>query len=408
MKVSDITKRVLLNPQEPNFYNNPYPYYEVLREQVPIFYWEEFDLWCFITHEDVSKLLRDKRFGRQILHLTTREKLGWPPIRPEVKPFYDKEQYSLIELEPPDHTRIRKLLQKAFMTRQIERLRPSIETLAHDLIDKMEGKTQVNLLPEFASPIPVTVIAELIGVPTTMNDQMLDWSQKMTKMYQLVRSPEDERAAVAATENFTAYLRDFVTYRRKKPADDLISHLIAVEEQGDKLTEDELISTCILLLDNGYEATVNSISNGAYVLLNHRDQLERLKADVTLTKLAVEELLRYDTPAHLFKRWALEDVTYKGYHFPFGTQIALVLGAANRDPAVFEQPDKLDIGRKRNPHVAFGAGIHFCIGGSLARLELEVALPILFKRLPDIELADQTPFLNTYPFRCLESLWVNI
>ncbi len=400
------TKRVQLDQRDPAFYNDPYYYYAKLREQAPIFYWEAYDLWCFAAHEDVNTILRDRRFGRQILHLTTREALGWPPTRADLQPFYDEESHSLLELEPPDHTRIRKLVQKGFMARQIERLRPRIAALTNVLIDALPDSQAVDLLPHFATPLPVTIIAELIGIPTSMNQQLLNWSHAMVKMYELTRSAENERAAVQATIAFVSYLREFVTYRRNKPQDDLLSHLIAVEETGDKLSEDELISTCILLLNAGHEATVNVIGNGVLALLQQPDQLQRWRQNPALSASAVEELLRFDTPLHLFTRWVLEDVTYKGHHFPFGTQIALLLGSANRDPSVFTEPGRLDIGRKHNPHLSFGGGIHYCLGAPLARLELQVALPILFERLPNMTLAAPPEYANSYHFHGLTHLWV--
>lgn len=408
MMIDSHTKHVQLNQRDPDFYNDPYRYYATLREQVPIFYWEAYDLWCFAAHEDVNAILRDRRFGRQILHLTTRDALGWPPIRADLQPFYDEERHSLLELEPPDHTRIRKLVQKGFMARQIERLRPRIAALTHELIDSFIAWGQVDLLPHFATPLPVTIIAELIGIPTSMNSQLLDWSHAMVKMYELERSAENERAAVQATTDFVAYLREFVGYRRQKPQDDLLSHLIAVEEVGDRLSEDELISTCILLLNAGHEATVNVIGNGVLALLQQPSQLRRWQHNPALTQSAVEELLRFDTPLHLFTRWVLEDVTYKGHHFPFGTQVALLLGSANRDPLVFSEPDRLDIGRKHNPHLSFGGGVHYCIGAPLARLELQVALPILFERLPNMMLAASPEYANSYHFHGLTHLWVNL
>ena len=412
MIIDSHTCHVQLNPRDPAFYNNPYPYYDQLRAEAPIFYWEEFGFWCFVAHEDVNALLRDRRFGRQITHVATREELGWPPARADLKPFYAVDDHSMLELEPPDHTRLRGLVQKAFMARQIERLRLRIAALSHQLIDalqeKMRSQGRVNLLTDFATPIPVTVIAELIGIPTEMNAALLNWSHAMVGMYELARSPEQEQRAVCAAQEFVAYLRDVVTERRRKPQDDLLSQLIAVEEQGEKLSEDELIATCILLLNAGHEATVNVVGNGVYALLQQRHQLERWQNDAALTASAVEELLRFDTPLHLFNRWVLEDISYKGHHFPFGAQVALLLGAANRDPSAFETPNRLDLSRTHNPHLSFGGGIHYCLGAPLARLELQVALPILLQRLPNLALAQEPQYRNAYHFHGLDALWVGI
>lgn len=412
MNINPHTLHVQLDPRDPGFYNNPYPYYERLRSEAPIFYWEEFGFWCFVNHEDVDALFRDRRFGRQILHLTTRESLGWPPERADLMPFYDVDRYSLLDLEPPDHTRLRSLIQKAFMARQINRLRPRIAQLTYSLINLMEQEIKengrVNLLSDFATTIPVFIIAELLGVPTEKSDDLLRWSHAMVAMYELARSPEQEKAAVEAAQEFVTYLRQYVARRRQTPQDDLLSRLIESEEEGRRLSEDELISTCILLLNAGHEATVNVIGNGVFDLLQHRSQWDRWCKTPSLTNTAIEELLRFNTPLHLFTRWALEDITYKGHYFPFGTQIALLLGAANRDPAVFKNPDQLDLRRQANPHVSFGGGIHYCIGAPLARLELQTALPILLERLPTLKLIHEPSYRNSYHFHGLDALWVTI
>lgn len=406
MKIDVEAGRVSLNPRDPLFYNNPYPYYDELRRKVPIFYWEEFGFTCFVAHEDVDALFRDRRLGRQILHLATREELGWPPERQELRPFYDVDDYSILELEPPDHTRIRGLIQKAFMARQIERLRERTAVLTHQLIDEMEAQGEINLLEKFAPTIPVTIIAELLGVPTDNSDQLLNWSHGMVGMYELGRSAEQEQRAVQAAIEFSSYIRDYVNYRRRRPADDLISRLIEVEEAGEKLSEQELVATCILLLNAGHEATVNVLGNGVYALLKNREQLQLWQRKPEMAQTAVEELLRYDTPLHLFNRWVLEDFEYKGQHFPFGSQIALLLGAANRDPKAFDTPNQLNLRRQKNRHVSFGGGIHFCIGAPLARLELQTSLPILISRLPNLQLAEEPSYKNSYHFHALESLWV--
>ena len=240
----------------------------------------------------------------------------------------------------PAHTRLRGLVHKAFMARQIERLRPRITQLCHDLMDKMMAHTQVDLLTAYATPIPVTVIAEMLGVPTSMSQSLLDWSHAMVKMYELERTAESEQTAVRAAQEFVAYLRELVAERRKNPQDDLITKLIDVEEAGEMLTEDELISTCILLLNAGHEATVHVIGNGVYALLQNRDQLEGWQRGMFDGETAVAELLRYDTPLHQFNRWVLEDLEYEGYQFRQGTRVSLLLGAANRDPDKFTDPDQ--------------------------------------------------------------------
>ena len=407
MKINTQTKHVQLDIRDPEFYNNPYPFYHELRQRVPIFYWEQHDLWTFTRHRDVDQILRDRRFGRQIAHIVSPEELGLPPEREELKPFYDVDRFSMLDLEPPAHTRLRGLVQKAFMARQIERLRPRITRLCHELIAEMMAHKQVDLLTAYATPIPLTVITEMLGVPTDMSQALLDWSHAMVKMYELERTAESEQAAVRAAQEFVAYLRELVSERRQRPQDDLITKLIEVEEAGEILTENELISTCILLLNAGHEATVHVIGNGVYALLEQPDQLERWRRGEVSEETAVNELLRYDTPLHQFNRWVLEDLEYEGHHFRQGTRVSLLLGAANRDPAQFPNPDRLDLGRQKNAHVSFGGGIHYCLGAPLARLELQIALPLLLQCLPHLQLVQKPQYRNTYHFHGLESLWVS-
>lgn len=393
-----------LDPRDPAFYNDPYPYYERIRERTPAVYWEDFDVWAYVNHDDVSALLRDRRFGRQLTHLKSREQLGWPPIRTELKPFYDVDDLQMLQLEGPNHVRLRNLVQKSFMARQIESLRPKLAALCDQLIDDMQERGEVDLLEAYATPIPVIAIAQLLGVPVEMKDWLLTWSHRMVQMYMLGRTHEQELEAVQATQEFVAYLRTLVAERRKTPADDLITILISAEEAGDKLTEDELIASCILLLNAGHEATVNVIGNGAAALLAHPAQWARLTsshAAPALVHSAVEEMLRWDPPLHYFHRWALEDdLEYKGRRFKQGDTIAVLLGAANRDPRRFTDPQTFDVTRpvEANPHVSFGGGVHFCVGAPLARLELQVAFERLAQRTPGLALVEAAEYRNAFGF----------
>ncbi|MEM7119472.1 MAG: cytochrome P450 [Chloroflexota bacterium] len=399
-----------LNVREPEFYNNPYPYYEALRQKAPVFFWEDYQKWTFVNHADVSGLLRDRRFGRQISHVVPADSSLLPKKRPELQPFDHSEKFSLLQLEPPDHTRLRGLVQKAFMSRQVERLRPRIEALAHHCCDKVADAIAADgvcdLKAIFATPIPVIVIAEMLGVPTEMTENLLDWSHRMVKMYEPDCTPENERLAVEAAQEFFDYLTVFVAVRREDLRDDLISHLIAVEEEGEKLTEHELICNVIVLLNAGHEATVNVIGNGVSTLLQRQEKWQQWLTNPALAKTAVEELMRYDTPLHIFDRWVLEDLEYNGQFFKQGTEVSLVLGAANRDPAIFDRADDLVLDRPKNQHVSFGGGIHFCIGAPLARLELQTAIPILMSRFPNLQLAETPVYANSYHFHGLERLMV--
>jgi cytochrome P450 len=404
MQIDSASKSVSLDIRDPDFYNDPYPWYKKLRDSCPMFFWEQHDLWTFCRHEDVTALFRDRRLGRKI---DPTKIAGCPrsqPESPETKPFFDIDSLSMLAQEPPTHTRLRGLVQKAFMARQVEQLRPRIEKLCHELVDQVIDQGHTDLLTSFATPLPVTVIAEMLGVPIEMKGELLAWSHAMVKMYEMERTKEAETEAVNASREFVSFLRQLVNQRRTNPRDDLITRLVEVEEAGEKLTEDELIANCILLLNAGHEATVNLIGNGTLALLKNRDQLERWKTDRSLTDTAVEELLRYDTPLHQFNRWVLEPFEFHGQRFEVGQEIAMLLGSANRDGDVFELPEKLDLGRTRNPHVSLGGGIHYCLGAPLARLELGIAFNVLMQRLPNMELVDEPMFCNSFHFHGLESL----
>jgi cytochrome P450 len=341
-----------------------------------------------------------------VLHVATREALGWPEPAPHTAPFYAIEAHSMLEREPPVHTRLRTLVNRAFVSRRVERLRPLIAAHAHALIDAIEARGEAELIEAFATPIPVRVIAELIGVPVEMTPSLLDWSHRMVAMYQYGRSVDDERAAAAASGAFAEFLRFYVERRRAAPADDLISHLAAAEAEGDRLSEDELVSTCILLLNAGHEATVHAIGNGVKAILQSGLAPSALFSTTERTDAVVEELLRFDAPLHLFTRYALEPLELGGERLAVGDEVGLLLGAANRDPSRFDEPDRLWPERPKVAHASFGAGIHFCIGAPLARLELAVSLAILFERLPGLILAEAPRYRDAYHFHGLEALRV--
>jgi cytochrome P450 len=396
----DVTRRsVTLDPCDPDFYNNPYPAYHAIRAETPVFKWEQYGHWCLTRFDDVNGLLRDRRFGRQILHVASREELGWAQTPDHLKPFYAFEQHSLLELEPPVHTRLRSLVNRSFLSRQVERLRPEILTLSNGLIDRFETAHEADLLTAFATPIPVIVICDLLGVPTEMAQQLLAWSHDMVSMYQARRDRAVEDAAVKSTVEFSSFMRSYITKRRKQPRHDLLSELIHAEERGRKLSEDELVTTAVLLLNAGHEATVHAIGNAIKTLL-------ALNIREGIGEGQIEESLRIDAPLHLFTRYALEDLEFAGIRFRKGEVVGLLLGAANRDPARFPEPDRFEPSRDPNPHVSFGAGIHFCIGAPLARLELQVTLPVLFRRLPKLAFAEAPRYRNAYHFHGLENLRV--
>ncbi|MBV8661572.1 MAG: cytochrome P450, partial [Hyphomicrobiales bacterium] len=377
LEIDAARRRVRLDPRESTFFNDPYPAYDAIRAAAPVFFWEDYGFWCFSGYAEVAALLRDRRFGRQILHVMSRERLGWPEPPEHIEPFLAIERHSLLELEPPEHTRLRALVNRAFLSRQVERLAPRIAELAHGLIDAFEARGEAELIGAFATTIPVAVIAELIGVPAATAPQLLDWSHRLVAMYQFGVTRAVEDAAAAAALEFGAFLRETIAARRGSPGEDLISRLIAAETDGARLTLDEMVSTIMLLLNAGHEATVHALGNGIKALLEGAVDPAVAFADARATVATVEELLRFDAPLHLFTRYALEDVEIAGMTLRQGDRVGLLLGAANRDPAAFADPARLDLVRTPNPHVAFGAGIHFCLGAPLARLEMRVALPIL-------------------------------
>jgi cytochrome P450 len=396
---------VRLDPRDPAFFNDPYPAYAAIRAEAPVFFWEDYGFWCFAAHADVSALLRDRRFGRQILHVLSREELGWPKPKAHLAPFDALERHSILELEPPEHTRLRNLVNRAFVARQVEKLGPRIAALAHERIDAFEARGSADLIDDFASPIPVVVIADLLGVPRDLGPRMLDWSHRMVAMYQFGVTRAVEDGAVEASREFADFMRGYARARHSDLRDDLISQLFVAESDGGKLSEDELVTTCILLLNAGHEATVHGIGNGAKAMLEHRVDPREAFASDKARVATVEELVRLDAPLHLFARYALEDVEFAGLSLKKGDKLGLLLGAANRDAERFPDPDAF-AGRDPNPHVAFGAGIHFCVGAPLARLEMATALPILFARLPGLRLVEKPQYRDAYHFHGLGALKV--
>jgi cytochrome P450 len=399
-------RRVRLDPRDPAFFMDPYPAYAAIRKAAPAFFWEDYGFWCFVRYADVSALLRDRRFGRQILPATSPAELRSWERKPYLEPFDALERHSILELEPPEHTRLRNLVNRAFVSRRIEKLGPQIAALAHERIDAFAPTSSAELIADFAGPIPVAVIADLLGVPRDLAPQLVDWSHRMVAMYQFGADRRVEDRAAEAARAFAEFVKGFARARRGDLGDDLISQLLIAESEGGKLSEDELISTVILLLNAGHEATVHAIGNGVKAMLEHGVDARSAFASENAIIATVEELLRLDAPLHLFARYALEDIELAGVSLRKGERIGLLLGAANRDPGRFPDPDCFDSGRAANAHVSFGAGIHFCVGAPLARLELAVALPILFARLPDLRLTEPARYRDSFHFHGLEALKV--
>jgi len=376
-------KTIRQSPTDPDFVQNPYPFYDRLRALGPVVRWEDYDLPVTASATVVGAVLRDRRLGRE----TPAERAE--PVPAHLAPFHAVEDHSMLELEPPRHTRLRALVLRAFTTRRIAALGPEIAALAHNLIDALPADGPFDLIAGFAKPLPVRIIARLLGVPEDRADDLLAWSNAMVGMYQARRSRETEEAAAAAAADFAGFLRAHAEARRRAPGDDLISHLLAAQDAEGGLTEAELIATCILLLNAGHEASVHTIGNGVKTLLETGTPAAALAPDRVAD--TVEEILRYDPPLHLFTRWVYEEMEIAGHSFRRGDRIGC-------DPEVF------DPARPAKTNLAFGAGVHFCVGAPLARLELQIALPILFHRMPGLKIAQPPRYANLYHFHGLERL----
>ncbi|MDR6814965.1 unspecific monooxygenase [Neorhizobium sp. 2083] len=404
LRIDPETRHVSLDGRNPAFYSDPNRVYALLHQHCPTFYWEEQKQWFFTGYDHVNGLLRDRRFGRQILHIASREDLGLPAPAPHLQNFDLAERYSLLELEPPEHTRLRTLVNRAFVSRHIEKLRPEIAQLAEKLIDGFETEGETELLASFADIIPVTMIARMIGIPDEMGPQLLEWSHAYVGMYMFKRTEQDEHAADHAAREFSEYVKGLIAERRRKPREDLLTHMIHTEHRGQYLSDDELVSTTIVLLNAGHEATVHQIGNSVRVILESGLPVTELFRDEAATERTVEETLRICAPVHIFQRWALEDVEIDGLNFKRGDKVSLILAAANLDPKRFSDPLAFRPERQEAANLSFGAGIHFCIGAPLARLELNTVLPILFRRLPEIRVAAPPVVKDVYHFHGLERL----
>lgn len=385
-------ERLTQSPTDPAFVQDPYTFYDRARTAGDFIWWDDYDMACAVSHKMVHQVLRDRRMGRECPAELA------PAIPDHLKPFFDVEAHSMLELEPPRHTRLRALVLRAFTSRTIAGLEPDIRQLCYALIDKFPN-TPFDLLTAYAQPVPVVIISRLLGVPEDRADDLVRWSNAMVAMYQARRTPQIEADAIRATEDFVAFMRSYIAERRNSPTDDLISTLIAAREDGERLSEDELITTCILLLNAGHEATVHTLGNGTKTLLEH--------GITEITEAAVEEIIRFDPPLHMFTRWVYEDLELGGHQFKRGDQIACLLAAGNRDPQAYPDPGFFDPTRKGPQNTSFGGGIHFCVGAPLARLELRIALEVLFERCPHLHLTEPPAYADVYHFHGLTRLMVS-
>lgn len=376
------------------FKADPFPILAHLRRNEPVYRAtlpDKASVWLVTRYEDVYSLLRDGRFAKSRYNAMTPEQLR---KQPWVPPMFRPLERNMLDLDPPDHTRLRGLVHKAFTPRLIEQMQMRVQTVTDQLLDAVSQKGRMDLIADYALPLPMTIITEILGVPTKDHDKFHKWSKAIVSLNQF---NVGWRAipAVWAIWKFNRYLRSFFKIRRADPRDDLTSALIQAEEAGDKLSEDELLAMVFLLLVAGHETTVNLIGNGVLALLEHPEQMERLRSNPSLIQSAVEELLRYTSPVFMStERFAREDVTIQGVTIRRGEMTLGVIGSANRDEEVFDNPDDLDLIRGSNKHLSFGFGIHYCLGAPLARLEAQIAIKTLLARVQGLRLQGSTGSLR--------------
>jgi cytochrome P450 len=393
----------------PEFIEDPYPTFARLRNESPVFYDERWGLTFFTRHADVHALLRDRRFGRDVRHAVPVDEVdpvAMARIYPEQYPnwtYFIRE--SFIDFEPPRHTRLRRLVQSAFSKRAAESYRQRLQEVARSLLDQAREEGRMEAIAGYATPLPLTMIAALMGVPEADQDELVHWSHAIVRLYDQACTSAEGEEAERATIDFVAYTRSLIADRRRNPAEDLITELIEAEIDGDELTEDEVIATAILTLNAGHEATVQAIGNGLLALARHPDEYQRLRRDPALVGSAVEELLRFDTPLQMFERWVLEDTEWDGVALRRGSKVGLLMGSANRDEDVFTTAEDLDLGRATNPHVSFGGGIHYCVGAPLAKVELDVAFSEFARHVTEFDLVtEDLPRQPSLVFRGVDEL----
>lgn len=384
------------------FVKNPYPVMAQLRSAGKPIWHNEMNMWLAPRHADANAVLRAKTLGRI-----------FQPREPEElwETFNWLHADSILDSEPPKHTRLRALVAKAFNRGQIDRLAPRINQIVQDLLINCEIKLKENgnfdVIADFAEPLPVMVIAELLGVAPESQELLRPWSQAIVKMYEYGHTADQQAAARAAGADFAQLITQMVTERKQNPTDDLVTEFARVEESGEKLSLHELIATCVLLLNAGHEASVNGFGNGFVATMRDQVEVEKLKKNPrAIADTAVEEFLRFDAPLQLFERTATSDTEINGITVKTGQKIAALLGSANRDESIFQQPDRLDLTRNPNPHIGFGGGIHFCLGAPLARLEMTSSLPALFEKFPNMQLAAEPVMRPTFVLRGYESILV--
>jgi cytochrome P450 len=404
--VTTAEPELLFNPFAPGFFDDPYPHYASLREQDPVHH-SPIGSWVLTRHEDCLRVLRDQTLSVEDANATPRA------IDEEMAKLFegrtDRGSRAMLNLDPPDHDRLRRLVQQAFTPKTVENLRPEVERLVAAALDAVEarGTGEMDLIADLAFPLPFTVISEMLGMPMERRDELREWSHALVKTLDPIMTVEEAEAAIAGSDAMTEHLERVIAAKRREPGDDLLSALLAAEEDGDALDERELLDQVVLLYIAGHETTVNLIGNGTRALLRHRDQFDRLRADPALAQNAVEELLRFDSPVQFSRRIAVQDFEVDGRVIEAHSFILTGLGAANHDPVHWgPTADELDLGRPgAAQHVSFGSGVHHCLGAALARVEGRATFTALTQRFPDLSLTDAPPaWNNRIVLRGLDSL----
>jgi cytochrome P450 len=393
----------MIDFNNPTFVADPYEQLKELREFGKPVWHEGMQIFLAARHSDANDVFRNKSLGRIFI---------------DKKPDFEWETFnwlhsdSILDSEPPKHTRLRSLVAKAFNRNKIEGMRPAVERITKQLLDVIEEKVKsgetFDLIADYAEPLPVKIIADLLGFPESEEHLLRPWSQSIVKMYEVNPSEQYQMEAKKAAAEFAEYVRSLAEHRKKNPGQDLITDLAMVEENGEKLNSHELVATCVLLLNAGHEASVNAFGNGMVAALERPDQAELLRRNSrAITDTALEEFMRFDAPLHLFERTATVDTELGGVKIERGQKIAALIGSANRDSAVFERADEMDLTRDPNPHIGFGAGIHFCLGAPLARLEMSVSLPALWEKYPKMQLDGNPVRRPTFVLRGYESVSIS-
>jgi cytochrome P450 len=393
----------MIDFNNPTFVADPYEQLKELREFGKPVWHEGMQIFLAARHSDANDVFRNKSLGR---------------IFTDKSPAFEWETFnwlhsdSILDSEPPKHTRLRSLVAKAFNRNKIEGMRPAVERITQQLLDAIDEKVKsgesFDLIADYAEPLPVKIIADLLGFPESEEHLLRPWSQSIVKMYEVNPSEQYQIEAKKAAGEFAEYVRNLAEHRKINPGQDLITDLAMVEENGEKLNSHELVATCVLLLNAGHEASVNAFGNGMVAALERPDQAELLRKNSrAITETALEEFMRFDAPLHLFERTATIDTELGGVKIEKGQKIAALIGSANRDSSVFERADEMDLTRDPNPHIGFGAGIHFCLGAPLARLEMSVSLPALWEKYPNMQLAGTPVRRPTFVLRGYESVSIS-